>query len=544
MSKYRTAPDHDFTGWPKGVPYIIGNEGCERFSFYGMKSILFIHLASLYVLAGQTEMGAKDAATSQVHLFIAGVYALPMIGALIAERLLGKYQTIIWLSLVYCAGHAVLAVGENSIGGMNLGLALIAIGSGGIKPCVSANVGDQFGRGNWDKVRTVFQMFYFIINFGSAFATIIIPWTKAEFGTSVAFGIPGILMFIATFFFWLGRKNFVHVPPHPGGKLGLIDTLSSVSFFLTFGHLFVTAGKFPAVALIGISVVFLAIGLVLFFARQKQEQDDGFLAVTLWTVRDYLSKGKEVFDSRDDGASEDALGLRSSNLWKRAVQKFGMESAEGPVAVFKIISVFFLVSVFWALFDQHSSSWIRQAEQMYLPPLPWNSAKTLLPSQLPAMNPFMVMALIPIMNIVYKLSEKMGISATPLRRMTIGMMMAAASFVAVALIQEQIVSQGDGKVHAMWQFVPYLIITTSEVMVSITGLEFAYTQAPRRMKSVIMGFWLLTVSFGNILVALLASLGDLPLAKFFWVFAVLMAAAGLLFGVRARFYKAHDYTQN
>ena len=153
MRGYRTSPDQETTAWPPGIPYIVGNEVCERFSFYGMKALFFVHLTSLYVLAGVVKGTAEDLATSTTHLFNASVYALPMIGAILADRLLGKYRTILFLSLVYCAGHAVLAVAENTLLGMYLGLGLIAIGSGGIKPCVSANVGDQFGKGNWFRVR-------------------------------------------------------------------------------------------------------------------------------------------------------------------------------------------------------------------------------------------------------------------------------------------------------------------------------------------------------------------------------------------------------
>ena len=174
-SKYQTAPDPNQSKWPKGVPYIIGNEGCERFSFYGMKSILQVHITSLFVAVSIAQNAAEENAQEMVHLFVAGVYAFPMVGAIIADRLLGKYHTILSLSLVYCLGHLVLSLAESSIGGMWMGLALIAIGSGGIKPCVSAHVGDQFGRGNWHLLAKVFQGFYFIINFGSFFATLLIP---------------------------------------------------------------------------------------------------------------------------------------------------------------------------------------------------------------------------------------------------------------------------------------------------------------------------------------------------------------------------------
>ncbi len=154
------------------------------------------------------------------------------------------------------------------------------------------------------------------------------------------------------------------------------------------------------------------------------------------------------------------------------------------------------------------------------------------------------MLLIPLTNyVIYPGVEKLGFKATPLRRMTAGMVVAALSFVAVALIQARIDAKGSGVVPIEWQVVPYVIITLAEVLVSITGLEFAYTQAPKRMKSTIMGFWLLTVSFGNVLVSII-SLIKLPLEEFFWVFAALMGGAALLFGLRAYFYRAQDYIQD
>jgi len=289
--------------------------------------------------------------------------------------------------------------------------------------------------------------------------------------------------------------------------------------------------------------LFLSTGLLLFVIRQKIKQDDGFLAVMFWNLYDKITGSIKEITSVDDPNKEDKLGIRASKFWSRSVKKFGLEVTEGPLAVLKLVSVFFLVSLFWALFDQHSSSWIRQAQLMYLPSLPWDETQKLLPSQTPALNPILVMILIPLMNLVYKGAENLGIKMAPLRRMTIGMFLTAVSFVTVAFIQEQIISGGSGTVHVLWQLVPYVIITTAEVLVSITGLEFAYTQAPRRMKSTIMGFWLLTVTLGNVVVSFLARLSELPLNEFFWLFAFLMGLAALMFGIRAIFYKQYDYTQ-
>ena len=218
--------------------------------------------------------------------------------------------------------------------------------------------------------------------------------------------------------------------------------------------------------------------------------------------------------------------------------------------MFKIISIFFLVSVFWALFDQHSSTWITQANQMDL----WLWGKgngsflgipnvLLQASQVPAMNPALVMLMIPLMNLLYHLCDKSGLKTTPLRRITVGMFLTAASFAATAVLQQVIDRSDEKTVWFGWQIIQYLIITVAEVMVSITGLEFAYTQAPKRMKSTVRGFWLLTVTLGNVLVALLAGLKGLKPVDFFWTFTWLCAGAALLFGLRAFFYVPKDYTQ-
>jgi POT family proton-dependent oligopeptide transporter len=168
--------------------------------------------------------------------------------------------------------------------------------------------------------------------------------------------------------------------------------------------------------------------------------------------------------------------------------------------------------------------------------------KELLPSQIPAANPFMVMVLIPYTQFgLYPLMKHLGLTPTPLRRMTIGMLLAGSAFAAVAILQTYL-DRGI-RVHVGWQLIGYALLTVAEVMISITGLEFAYSQAPKRMKSVIMGFWLFNVTLGNVLVAYLAKLPEMPPAMFFWLFAGLMALAAVLFGLRAAFYTYKDYTQ-
>ena len=613
--------------FPAGIPYIVGNEAAERFSYYGMRQILYIYLVGLFTgfVAEQSvspaEMeSARVHATQAVHIFLAGVYLFPLIGAILADRLLGKYRVIFWVSMIYVAGHAALAVAGRlgvlgQLGGaelaMFIGLGLIAIGSGGIKPCVSANVGDQFTAANGHLVPKIFQIFYFSINFGSFFASVLTPILYKWFGPEVAFGVPGVLMALAAFVFWLGRKRFIHVPAKPGGALGRIDFAASslmmvpllLAVFVaveeseTIVHAVMQNGSaalLPELAAIAQKYWYLAVaglaallgGLGLAHLRQARQEDSGFLAVILYCWRQRAT--------RQPGES----------FWDPARRHFGDEAAEGPPAVLRILVVFSMVSVFWALFDQHSSTWVEQAKAMnlrlVLPTALWSwwvvpgtiasavfgtlwlflyvsniriprtatvgavglvlawgagmgawhlaspqwTTLDLLPAQISALNPLLVMIIIPLLSVgVYQPLERRGKPLKPLHRMTAGMFIAALAFVAVAILQVRIENGAANSIHVLWQIIPYVIITAAEVLVSITGLEFAYTQAPRAMKSTIMGFWLLSVTIGNVLVAFLAPLQTLSLSTFFWTFAGLMAVAATIFAVVASLYRGKSYLQ-
>src|SRR5690606_32279124 len=161
---------------------------------------------------GEREAVAKDV----FHSFVIGVYFFPLLGGWLSDRFFGKYNTVLWFSLVYCAGHACLALFEDHRAGFYTGLFLVAFGSGGIKPLVVSFVGDQFDQSNKGLAKIVFDFFYWTINFGSFFASLLMPLALRSFGPAVAFGIPGALMFLATLVFWLGRRHYVRVPPTRG----------------------------------------------------------------------------------------------------------------------------------------------------------------------------------------------------------------------------------------------------------------------------------------------------------------------------------------
>ena len=224
---WRTAPLNTPT-LPPGIPYIVGNEAAERFSFYGMKAILAVYMTQYLVdAAGQKAVMTDSEATEWVHLFNAAAYFFPLIGSVISDGFWGKYPTIMRISLLYCLGHAALAVDDTRVGLM-VGLALIAMGAGGIKPCVSAHVGDQFGEANKHLLEKVFGWFYAAINVGAAVSYIATPLLLEHVGPAVAFGVPGVLMALATFIFWLGRNDFAHIPP--AGKRFFAETFTLEGF--------------------------------------------------------------------------------------------------------------------------------------------------------------------------------------------------------------------------------------------------------------------------------------------------------------------------
>jgi proton-dependent oligopeptide transporter, POT family len=192
--------------FPRQIKYIVGNEACERFSYYGMLSILTLYLSDVIRLG-------EDRSTEVVHLFATAVYFLPLLGGWLADRFLGRYWTILSLSLFYCLGHGALAFFEGKLWGIYLGLALIALGAGAIKPNVSAFVGDQFRENDEDKLRKVYGLFYWSINIGAFFGFLLIPWCRDHAGYSWAFGVPGIFMALATGIFWMGRRYYAIKPP-------------------------------------------------------------------------------------------------------------------------------------------------------------------------------------------------------------------------------------------------------------------------------------------------------------------------------------------
>ncbi|MGR9114390.1 MAG: POT family MFS transporter [Gammaproteobacteria bacterium] len=439
MSKYKTRPLAT-TALPPGIPYIVGNEAAERFSYYGMRAILVVFMTQhLMNASGQLEVMTEHEAQGYFHLFVSASYFMPLFGALLADGVWGKYKTILFLSLFYCLGHFALALDDTRMGLM-IGQGLIALGAGGIKPCVSSHVGDQFGRSNSHLLGKVFSWFYFSINLGAFASMLIIPWLLAKYGSAAAFAVPGLLMLLATVTFWFGRNRYVHIPA--AGMRFIKDT---------FSHL-------------------------------------------------------------------------------------------GLTTLAKLGSIYLFIAMFWALFEQTGSSWVLQAQKMDRVIFEIE----LLPSQIQAANPLLIMILAPFFSYtVYPLLNRFWV-LTALNKIAIGLFLTAIAFAVPSIVQMQL-DQGLTP-HIAWQLLAYLLLTSAEVMVSITCLEFSYTQAPKTMKSFIMAFFYLSVAFGNLFTSAVNfflinvdGTSKLEGASYFWFFTGLMLATAILFLLVSNRYTEQTY---
>ncbi|XP_023698372.1 solute carrier family 15 member 1 [Paramormyrops kingsleyae] len=409
-------------GYPLSIFFIVINEFCERFSYYGMKAVLVLYFR--YFLKWD-----DDLATSIYHTFVALCYLTPILGAIVADSWLGKFKTIIYLSIVYTIGQLIMAVstisditGTNSDGTPNditvhvilsmLGLSLIALGTGGIKPCVAAFGGDQFQDHQEKQRSTFFSIFYLSINAGSLLSTIITPTLRAtECGSShqqcypLAFGVPAALMLVALIVFIAGSG--MYDKPDPQGNI-ILQVCKCIGFAL---------------------------------------------------------KNRFKHRSSEFSKREHWMDWASEKYDKLLIAQIKM--------LVKVLFLYIPLPMFWALFDQQGSRWTLQATTM-----DGNfGAITIQPDQMQTVNPILILVMVPVMdNVVYPIIKKCHLNFTPLRRMTVGMFLAALAFIAAALLQIQIdktmpifPSSSEGQVK-------FLNLRDTPVSVKVNDVEAFHTE--------------------------------------------------------------------
>lgn len=649
MAKYLTVPP-DTTAMPRGVPYIIGNEAAERFSFYGMRGILVAYMTT-YLLAadGTRAVLGREQANEWYHWFVTAAYFTPILGALVSDGWLGKYRTIVWLSLVYCLGHLALALDETRVG-LLAGLCLIAFGTGAIKPCVSAHVGDQFGSANQHLLSKVFGWFYFSINVGATVSMWLTPLLldHPQFGPRWAFGVPGVLMALATFVFWLGRNTFVHVPAGGWSAVreafqgdartalrGLVPVYVCVMVFWSLfdqtGSSWVHQARRMDLRWLGVDwlpsqiqavnsvlvlafiplfayVVYPAISRVWPLTPLRKIGLGLALAVTAGVLPAWIESritGGEIVSATSEGdrlrwAVENLLdGQANGGGWVSGVLGAGENGGRGdggqepssadavPLAKAQEIVVRLRERKAWSidavrvavplrLHDFHRLQehlkrtptdddvrrcWAREIE-VYAGTTRlgdeqpgatgderWRWTRRLGSLTLDPRDGLQTLSFpsVSAEYVLIRIVANGGGAFVGLGEIEVNGSSAGAGNSAGAAVN---VAATGFRPSVVWQLIAYILLTAAEVMVSITCLEFSYTQAPNKLKSFIMALYLLSISAGNALTALVNLAIQRPDGgsrlegpAYFLLFAGLLVGAVALFLLVTRTYRGQTFIQ-
>lgn len=452
--------------YPRAIPFIIVSEFCERFSFYGLRAFLVLYLT-------RKLMFEEDVATVLYHVFTFLVYLFCLIGAFIADGFLGRFHTILWLSVVYAIGGYVVTAGSVEVWHLpaavftGVGLLLIAVGSGGIKPCVAVFGASQFQLPEQDHHLTrYFSMFYFAINIGSLLSFFATPFLRDDvkcFGKEdcfpAAFGLPALLMTISIFIFAFGKFMYKILPVE--------------------GNMFVNVSR-----CIGVRI-------------------SSYLADLFQVI---IATSHRTQSAPDDERSPTILRNTGSTTQRRITEKKLVTETK---ILLNVLTLFLPLPIFWALFDQQGSRWLIQATKMN-----GNIGFfTVKPDQMQLLNPLFILISIPLFDYVwYPLLKLIGIRK-PLQKMALGGVFAGLSFVLSMIVQLKMDELKPSELNMMWQIPQYIVMTfgevsrmmklcfsyvknsiliTYQVMFSVTGLEFAFTQAPESLKSVLQACWLVS----------------------------------------------------
>ncbi|TKS67771.1 Solute carrier family 15 member 2 [Collichthys lucidus] len=619
------------TNYPTSICFIVVNEFCERFSYYGMKAVLTLYFLT-YLKWDQ------DLSTAVYHAFSSLCYFTPILGAIIADSWLGKFKTIIYLSIVYVVGHVVKSVGAIPTVGSSsvhialsmVGLILIAFGTGGIKPCVAAFGGDQFGEDNVRERQKFFSIFYMSINAGSLLSTVITPILRSDvqcFGGdcyALAFGVPAALMIVALVVFIAGSGMYKRTPPQgnillevcncignrliqeirmvlrvlvlyiplpmfwalfdqQGSRWTLQATRMNLAFMLNALMILLFVPIFdliiyPLVGLCRIKVTPLrkmAAGMI--FAALA------FIAATMVevnvvkTVVDPAPAGNSLLQVFNLAGGDVSVKFQSSNPFPEPIQylqdppQYELLPLGASNNTLKIEVTFngktsechrkFFQQKAYSLilFSRSDGINCTLVEDFIHKSKDGKPYLRFLNTQPEAINltvgdeHFHLLPHDMSPNKTVNQNNYPDVSCTsPSKKcsnLDLGLLDFGALYT-VILIEEsgkivphKMEDVKANNVHIAWQIPQYVLITAGEVMFSITGLEFSYSQAPANMKSVLQAGWLLTVAFGNVIVLIVAEGAGLEQWKEFILFAGLLIGVCIIFSIMAYFYTYVDQDQ-
>ncbi|MGW4381637.1 peptide MFS transporter [Kitasatospora sp. NPDC004531] len=474
-----------FFGHPRGLATLFMTETWERFSFYGMKALLYVYMTTDKAHGG-LELGIATSA-AVVSVYTAMVYLLALPGGWLADRVLGARRTVMVGGLTVILGHFMLAVPGTAM--FFLGLVPIAIGSGLIKSNISTMVGHLYDGPNDPRRDGGFTIFYMGINLGSFFAPLVIGTIGQKVNWHLGFAMAGVGMALGLIQYLLGSR---HLSPRsnvvcaPLGAAERRTLLRRAGLWLAVAALFygslVGTGHFTSGWLIWpLSLAGIAIPVVV-FARIRRDKE---------------LTGQER--SRINGY-----------VW-----------------------FFVAAAIFWMIYDQSASTLTLFAER--------HTDKDLFGFSFPSswfqsLNPLYIMALAPVFAWLWNAAARRNRNPSTTAKFAFGLLMIGASFLVMMLAMAS--ASGDTRVTPLWLAVVYLIQTVGELTLSPVGLSVTTKLAPAKYASQMMGIWFLAVTAGDCVAAIAQLLLGDQVVGSTWYFAVqglLAVAAGIgLFSARGR----------
>ena len=411
---------------PTSVYSIIVVEFLERYSYYAMRAILTMYFSE--------SLHLSDSTSVSFFLYTSALaYFTPCVGGYLSDSRWGKFATISRFGSIYVVGFLVLSFSalQSKMSGTMIGLVLIGIGTGGIKPCVSSFGADQLPDPNDEKkLRKYFSTFYFAINVGALLSYIVSPLVRQVAGYGAAFFLPAVFMTLALVVFIRGKPTYIINLPRNDRKER--DAKNADSSTSTTSTISTPPSSFPMLG----NVVWTA----LCTPRVSPEHD-----------------GKSFLQLAGPSCSETQI--------------------KATVDFFRTFKFVMIMPFFWMLYDQQGSVWILQAKRL-------DMGSFLQPENMGAFNTLLVLVLLPLFEkFLYPALERIHVEVTALRRMSCGMVLASVAFFMSAILERAISKSFDNSISVFWQLPQYAVLTVAEIGVSTTGLEFFYAEAPPAYKT-------------------------------------------------------------
>ena len=462
-------------GHPRGLSTLFFTELWERFSYYGMRALLILFMTDMVATGG---LGMTDVTATAIYgLYTFAVYAVALPGGWIADRLMGQRQAVLWGGIVIAAGHFTMAIPTTT--GFYLGLILIVLGTGLLKPNVSAIVADLYPEGGARR-DAGFSVFYMGINVGALAGPLVCGTLGENVNWHLGFSAAGV-----------------------GMALGIAQYVWGWRYLGDAGVLRVTPSERARALRTFFSGVALVVGLVVMMVFL---QSTGLLTLSFLNV------------AQGTGVTISVLVI----LYFAYVFLLGGLTRDERKRVAVIPLLFLAAAVFWSGFEQAGSSMNLFAERLtdrvvfgWEAPASW----------LQSINPLFIVVLAPVFGSLWVWLGARNPSIPV--KFAYGLVQLGLGFFVLAWGSTFTVD-GD-LVSPMWLIMTYFFHTTGELCLSPVGLSSITKLSPKRFVGQMMGIWFMATALGSLLAGLVAGLIEsLPLPQLFGTVGLIVAGAGLL----------------